>query len=244
MPHRELNLESNIQNFVAQLEQLFGSELVSITLYGSAAGVDYSMDRSDLNFLVLLKKVDSEKLKQAQKFTKNWQQRRIAAPLLLDTRTFELSVALFPMEFLEMKEQHESLFGVDPLAKLEVFTGHLRLQCEQELKGKQLRLPMAYIETQGKLALTEALLVGAVKSFGVIMRTLLRLKKIQPAREFLEILNQIEELFSIELEGFRRTHQIRMGFQHLDEEEAERLFFLFWQDVNRLADKAEALFRS
>ncbi len=244
MPNRELNLENNIQQFVSQLEHLYGPELTSITLYGSAAGVDYNMDRSDLNFLIIHKKINPDRMKQVQKWVKNWQQRRIAAPLMLDSQLLESSVAVFPMEFLEMKEQHETLYGADPFSKLEIPFQHLKLQCEQELKGKRLRLQTAYLETQGKTASMEAMLIGATKSFGVIMRTLLRLKSIQPAREFLETLNQIEELFTAELDGFRQTHQIRMGFQQLDEDEAQKVFVQFWHDVSTLTDKAEAIFRT
>ncbi len=243
MPKRELNLEVILQNFVSQMEQLFGDELRSVTLYGSAAGVDYNPERSDLNFLVIVKEIQSEKFQPMLRWVKGWRQRQIAVPLLLDLNLLESSVAHFPIEFSEMREQHETLYGEDPLKQLEIPLQYLKLQCEQELKGKRLRLPAAYVETQGEPLALEALLIAAVKSFGVLMRTLLKLKKISPAREFLEILDQIEHAFGLELEGVRQAHQLRMGFQHFDRDELDKLFHHLFYDVNQLALKAEAFFR-
>jgi hypothetical protein len=243
MPIRELNLENTLQTFVSQLEELYDQALVSVTLYGSAAGADYNPDRSDLNFLILLQQASPAELKKSLRHIKTWQQRRIATPLMLDLELLEASLALFPMEFLEMKDQHETLFGQDPLTKREIPLQQLKLQCAQELQGKRLRLHTTYLETQNQLPALEAMLIAAVKSFGVMMRTLLRLKAIQPAREFLEILNQVEETFQLELDGFRQAHQLRMGLQQLDTGEAEKLFSHFVQDVNALVLKADAVLR-
>ncbi|MBI3659012.1 hypothetical protein HY230_00885 [Candidatus Acetothermia bacterium] len=243
MPKRELNLENTLQLFVSQLEQLYGEELISVTLYGSTAGVDYNPERSDLNFLVILKNPDPAQLQKSVSLVRGWQQRRIATPLFLDPSLLESSLTLFPMEFLEMKDQHETLHGPDPLATLEVPAKYLKLQCEQELKGKQLRLSTAYLEAQGQQPALEELLIASVKSFGVIMRTLLRLKGLEPPREFLEILTEIERVFHLQPDGFREAHQLRMGFRRFDRDEAETLFRRIVQDVTVLGEQAEALFQ-
>ena len=243
MPKRELNLENTLQFFVSQLEQLYGEDLISVTLYGSTAGVDYNPERSDLNFLVILKELDLNQLRKSVSLVKGWPQRRIATPLFLDPSLLESSLALFPMEFLEMKDQHETLHGSDPLATLEVPAKYLKFQCEQELKGKQLRLHSAYLEAQAQQPALEELLIASVKSFGVIMRTLLRLKGLQPPREFLEILTEIERVFHLQPDGFREAHQLRMGFRRFDRDEAETLYKRLMHDVTSLADKAEDCFR-
>jgi hypothetical protein len=242
MPRREANLETVIQQFISQLQKLYGEELLSVTLFGSAAGVDYAPERSDLNFLVVLQHLDADRLQRAFRFLKEWRQRQLATPLLFEAGQLEPTARLFPLEFLEMQDQHETLYGPDPLAPLAVPPQHLKLQCEQELRAKGLRLYTAYLESQGQPAALEQLLIASVKSFGVIMRALLRLKQLPAPREFLEILSETERIFQIELEGFREAHQLRMGFRRLDAAEAEALFRHFAGNVKVLTRKAEAIF--
>ncbi|MFN4218669.1 MAG: hypothetical protein ACK4HB_05250, partial [Candidatus Bipolaricaulia bacterium] len=56
--------EHIIEKFAHEIQTLYGDDLVSLVLYGSAAGADFVPDRSDLNFLVVLKKVTPDALRK------------------------------------------------------------------------------------------------------------------------------------------------------------------------------------
>lgn len=235
--------EQTIEKFAHEIQTLYGDDLVSLILYGSAAGTDFVSDRSDLNFLVVLKRVTPEALRKAMPFVKTWHRQRITTPLFVDPEFLQSSLDVFPIEFSDMQEQHRLLAGRDILLELKISPKNLRLQCEEELKGKLLNLRRAYIETGGRIEALEELMVSSLKSFLVITRHLLRLKGLQPAHELLEILVQAEEAFGISLEAMRDVHSLRLGMIRLEKSDAQTLFDRYVADIEQLAACADTLFR-
>ncbi|MFN4218027.1 MAG: hypothetical protein ACK4HB_01875, partial [Candidatus Bipolaricaulia bacterium] len=135
------------------------------------------------------------------------------------------------------------LAGRDILLELKISPKNLRLQCEEELKGKLLNLRRAYVETGGRVEVLEELMVSSLKSFLIITRHLLRLRGLQPAHEFLEILVQAEEAFGISLEAMRDVHSLRLGMIRLEKSDAQTLFDRYLADIEQLAACADALLR-
>ena len=232
-----------IEKFTHEIQMLYGDDLVSLILYGSAAGTDFVPDRSDLNFLVVLRSVTPEALRKALPLVRAWHRQKIATPLFVDPEFLQSSLDVFPIEFLDMQEQHRLLAGKDILLDVKISPKNLRLQCEEELKGKLLNLRRAYLEAGGRVEALAELMVSSLKSFLVITRHLLRLKGIQPAREFLEILVQAEEAFGISLEAMRDVHSLRLGMIRLEKSDAQTLFDRYLADIERLAACADTLLR-
>ncbi len=235
--------EKNIQKFTHEIQTLYGDDLVSLILYGSAAGPDFVPGRSNLNFLVVLKTVTPEALRKSLPLHRDWQRQRIATPLFLDPEFLRSSLDVFPIEFLDMQAQHRLLAGQDLLLDLKISPKNLRVQCEEELKGKLLNLRASYLETGGRTEAIEELMVSSLKSFLIVTKHLLWLKGITPAREFLEVLNQAESAFGLTLEAMRDVHSIRVGAQRLDKSEAHKMFARYLAEVGALAAHADALFQ-
>lgn len=235
--------EKTIQRFTHEIHTLYGDDLISLILYGSAAGTDFVPDRSDLNFLVVLKRVTPEALRKAMPLVRDWHRQKIAAPLFVDPEFLRSSLDVFPIEFLEMQEQHRLLAGKDILLELKISPKNLRLQCEEELKGKLLNLYRGYLETGGRVEALEELMVSSLKSFLIATRQLLRLKGLKPAHEFLEILVQAEETFELSLEAIRDVHSLRLGAIRLDKSDAHTMFARYLSDVERLVARADTLFQ-
>ncbi|MDW8141623.1 MAG: hypothetical protein RMJ90_05010 [Candidatus Bipolaricaulota bacterium] len=235
--------EQTIEKFTREIQTLYGDDLISLILYGSAAGTDFVPDRSDLNFLVVLQRVTPEALRKALPLVRDWHRQRIATPLFVDPEFLKSSLDVFPMEFLDMQAQHRLLAGRDILLDLKVSPKNLRLQCEEELKGKLLHLRRAYLETGNRAAALEELMISSAKSFLVITRHLLRLKGLQPAHEFLEVLVQAEVAFGTPLEAIRDAHSLRLVALRLEKSEATALFERYLADIERLTVCADALFK-
>ncbi len=235
--------ERTIQRFTHEIQTLYDDDLVSLILYGSAAGTDFVPDRSDLNFLVVLKRVTLEALRKAVPLIRGWHRQRIATPLFADPDFLRSSLDVFPIEFLDMQERHRLLAGKDILLELNISLKNLRLQCEEELKGKLLSLWRAYLEAGGRVEALEELMVRSLKSFLVVTRYLLRLKGLQPAHEFLEILVQAEESFGISLEAMRDVHSLRLGMIRLEKSDAQTLFDRYLTEIEQLTACADALLR-
>lgn len=243
MRRLDTRTEQTIEKFTHEIQTLYGDDLISLILYGSAAGADFVPDRSDLNFLVVLKQVTLDALRKAMPLIRDWHRQKIATPLFVDPEFLKSSRDVFPIEFLDMQEQHRLLAGKDILLELEISPENLRLQCEEELKGKLLNLYRSYLETGGRAEAFEELMVASLKSFLVITRHLLRLKGLKPPREFLEILAQAEETLGLPLEALRDAHSLRLGAIRLDKAEVHALFARYLSDVETLAAKADALLR-
>lgn len=237
--------EGLLEGFVREVRDLYGDDLIAVILYGSAVGPEYIPGVSDLNLLVLLKEVGPGQLAKAAKLVPRWRKSRLS-PLFLDPEYIASSLDSFPIEFLEMKEQHRLLWGEeDPLARLEVSWESLRLQCEQELKGKWLRLRQAYLESAGDARELRRLLIASLSPFTVVLSTLLRLKGFPvPPREFLEVLAQVEAAFGLELDSFRRVYQLKQGYASPGRAEVLALFGQYLEEVGRLARAADQLFKS
>ena len=243
MAELDAKTEGTLRSFTREMRDLYGEDLISIILYGSAVGPDWVPGVSDLNLLVILREVGPEQLVKGLKHVKKWRKARIS-PLFLDPKYIESSVDAFPIEFLEMKEHHRLLWGEDPLEGLEVPQENLRLQCEQELKGKWLKLRQVYLETEGNPKRIRKLMIASLQPFGVVLGALLRLKGLAvPPREFLEVIAQVEEALGLELRAFREAYQLKQGFRSLDRAELNKLFARYLGEVRRLAQAADRLFK-
>ncbi|MGQ9477766.1 MAG: hypothetical protein ACUVRH_04665 [Candidatus Bipolaricaulia bacterium] len=235
--------EGLLNSFTREVRELYGDDLLAVILYGSAVGPEYIPGVSDLNLLVVLKEVGPRQLAKGFKYVARWRKSRLN-PLFLDPSYIESSLDSFPIEFLEMKERHLLLWGEDLLEGLEVPRENLRLQCEQELKGKWLKLRQAYLETAGDARELRRLLIASLSPFAVVLSALLRLKGFPiPPREFLEVLAQIEAAFGLELDAFRRAYQLKQGYANPGRRELLDLFAQYLEEVRRLAQAADQLFK-
>ena len=85
------------------------------------------------------------------------------------------SADFFPIEFLDLRASRQVLFGDDPFRDLEVHTGHLRLQCERELREKMMRLREAYIQVYDVPRKLTRLLTESYTTFVALFRRCLYL---------------------------------------------------------------------
>src|ERR1035437_2730682 len=129
--------------------KVFGSELVSLIVYGSAAAGSYVKGKSDINLLVVLSPAGIKKLDAAFDTVKCWKKRKVAVPLVMTKAFIESSLDCYPIEFLNMKNNHILIHGENVLEKLNFKPEDLRLQIEKELKGKLILLRQGYLETEG-----------------------------------------------------------------------------------------------
>jgi predicted nucleotidyltransferase len=196
--------EAVFEFFNREIQKIFGDEVVSVTLFGSAATEEYVPKKSDINFLVVLTENGIEQIDQVQKVFIRWQKKRISLPLFITKSYIDNSLDSFPVEFLNMKLAYRVISGEDVLGNLKINKEDLRLQCEHELKGKLLQLRQGFIQTGGNLKAMKSLVSRSIIAFTSIFKALLFLRDkeipkikheviIETCKEFKEI---DEELFS------------------------------------------------
>jgi hypothetical protein len=227
--------EQFIQEFAQQMAQAYGDALQAVILYGSGAGSHFVPGHSNLNLLVVLSEIRPADLREVTARLRRLRRERLE-PIFLTSSQLRTLPDTYPIEVLEMKEQHRVLHGEDLLASVHVAREKLWPQLMSELAGKSLRLRSLYVAAGGDARRLEPVFSPLVTSLGVLMRTLLRWSDegFPPPLEYLEIVTQLEERLGLDLPGLRDAYQVKLGMRRLMREELDALFLQLMRDVDLL----------
>ncbi|MBI2889652.1 MAG: nucleotidyltransferase domain-containing protein [Nitrospirae bacterium] len=237
----ESRFEASIEEVVRTVRDLFGGDLVSITLFGSAARGDFDPKRSDLNLLIVLKEVGYAELSRLAPFVPRWHRRRIATPVVVSPEYLSGATDVYPIELLEMRLGRRVLYGEDVLAGVEPSREAIRRQCEQDARGKLLHLRQVLLETGLKpRRLLEAMAVSA-SAFLRIGRWLLHLRGGEPLTTADELLRTLRAETGLPLEGIAAAARIRSGDLKPRRAEIPKLFENYLSDVLALTQYVDRL---
>lgn len=234
-------LENNLKQFQADVKALFGQDLVSVTVYGSAVTADYVPKKSDMNVLVVLTESGIGNLLPVQSYIRKWQKKKISNPLFLTESYIEESLDSFPIEFLNMQSDYVVLSGKDVLAGLAIDNKDLRLQCERELKGNLLHLRQGFIETQGKAKNLQMLIAESIVAFVSVFRGLLRLKQVEPASLKQDIIQQTCTEFKLNLQLFSTMFALRRGEKKMSKEDLEETVKQYIESIQLLSKTVDRM---
>jgi predicted nucleotidyltransferase len=129
-----------LKELVTKLEHALHDRLVSVVLYGSAAGEDHHAKFSDLNVLCVLKEITPRELSEAEPILRWWREHGHPAPNLMSEEEVHNSADCFPIEFRDMKDRRKVLYGLDVIADVKIDGKFYRAQIEHELRAKLFRL--------------------------------------------------------------------------------------------------------
>lgn len=229
-----------VPELVSDYKNLFGGDLLSIILYGSATGPEYNPGKSDINFLILLSEEGINKLDLAFSTVRKWRKRGVAVPLLLTKGYVESSLDIYPIEYLNLRNSYEVVFGEDILKDLKFDHEHLRLQCEREIKGKLLLLRESFLESLGKGNALQDIIRESLPAFLSIFEALLYLKGKEPPQSRRELIGAISEEFETDKQVFERLIDLREGKIRPKEQETMDLFKGYLREVRKLSIKVDA----
>ena len=228
-------VRKNVGLYIKEMLSIHGDKIISVALYGSAVGKDFSKKASDINIAVIFSEIGYLELKKSQKLISKGIKKRIPAPLFLTKSYIESSSDVFPIEFLEMKENHTTIDGDDILSGLEVSSDNLRLECESQIKGKLIRIRQAYLEIGGKKGGVEKLLKESLNSLIPVFKGLLRLKGIVPTSSKEEILRETTKAFEGNPEVFVKIFQDRQNDERIAGKDIESFFEMYLTQLQGLA---------
>ncbi|MGD8388547.1 MAG: hypothetical protein PVG49_15480 [Desulfobacteraceae bacterium] len=227
--------EEVFKDITADYVEVFGEDLLSILLYGSAAGGEYRPGRSDLNFLMVLTEAAIEHLDRAFKTVDRWRKRYVAVPLFVTETYVQSSLDVFPIEYLDMQRRHVTVYGPDVLEGLTFDPEHVRLQCEREIKGKLLLLREGFLETGGKARGLKELITQSLPAFAAIFKALLYLQgKEIPARKA-DVFKRGAEGLGLDSGLFEALASVREERDKPNEERLNRLVKDYLREVRKLA---------
>ena len=239
MPEIPESVRATLRPYLAQVQTLFGASLEAVILYGSAAGGDYLPGKSNINLLILLAKQDMELLKQYAALHKRWQKEQVVVPLFLTAVELKSSLELFPLEYLEIQEQHVLLAGRDPFPELRIDVRNLRLQCEQELRGNLLRLRQRFVEGGGTTEATTILLPLSLTALLPCLRGLLRVAGKPAERSADGVLKAVQQHWGIDCAAFQDVLNLKRGILSPGPAEAPRLFERYATALQSLIERLD-----
>ena len=222
-------------------QQAFGAHLISIILFGSAAGGDYIPGKSDLNFLITLTDQGVERLDLVLELVARWRKRNVAIPLFMTRSYINCSLDAYPIEFINMKRHYVVVTGEDVLADLAFDPCHIRLQLERELRGKLLHLRSGYLATEGSARKIRELISVSLTAFISLFGALLYLGNVPIPHGKREIVAAAGATFGIDADVFLKCDQMRTKTDRFSRDEVKALFRDYSKEVSRLCDQVEQM---
>ena len=221
--------------------KVFGNELVSLILYGSAAGGSYIRGKSDLNLLVVLTPAGMEKFADVLDTVKFWRKHRVAVPLIMTRDFIESSLDSYPIEFLNMKNNHILIYGENILGGLNFNPADLRLQIERELRGKLILLQQGYLTAQGKPRQIRQLISNSFTAFISILNALLYFKQGKAPQGRRDTIKEAAKLFTVDETIFMLCADIKEGKDKLSSGEVVDVFRKYLREVNNICNIVDSL---
>jgi predicted nucleotidyltransferase len=231
--------KAGVKALCKSLQSILKNDLESIILYGSGAREDYRPKRSDINLLIIAKKINVPVIKSVLEPTQKGRQFGIA-PLLMTESDILTSTDAFPVKFISIKESYRVLAGKDVLKDLTINKEHIRLRCEQEIKNLLMRMRRYYLLNQGQgLSWYMAQCIGGFLE-NLRMITSLSENEIPERDKIIEIASK---KFKIDAKTLQKIQTLRNQDSPLAREEEEKLFSDFMEIVTKIAQIADDLER-
>jgi len=228
-------VKKRVVPYLQNLFDVHNENIVSVFVYGSAAGKDFVPKRSDINLLIVFRQLQFDDLKKSLKIVSKGIEKKITAPLFLTRRHIETSADVFPVEFMELKENHILLYGEDIWESLNIDKANIRLQCEEQIKGKLIRLRQAYLEVGLKKKGIEALIKESLYALMPIFRNMLRLKGKTPPVGKEDILIGLCAEFDLDTDIFLTILKDKKNDEKIGSQELEPAFERYIGEIYKLA---------
>lgn len=165
------------KEFLDSLKTVHGRNLNSVIIYGSILSGGFDPNLSDINLLILLNEANPEQIIKMGKYCAKMIKECNITPMVMSIEEFRTSADIFPMEYYDIKEFHETIFGEDAAEKIIIEGENLRHQTEERLRGCINSLRQILMFSGGD---PETLFIAAKNTKGIcntIFRSILRLKR-------------------------------------------------------------------
>ena len=230
-----------IKPFIYEILDKYSDKIHSIHITGTAITDDFNEKMSDVNSLFVLKEMDLKFLELIAPLGKKYGKNRVAAPLIMTPEYIKSSLDVFPIEFLNFKLVHSTVFGEDILADIEINQRDLRHQCERELKTQLIGLRQGYISSLGnKKTLTEGF-VNSITAYIPLFRGIIVLFGKKPPLRQSEVITALSEAVDINTDIFVKVLKEKHGKLKLSIDELNTIFEDYYTATEKLGKIVDAI---
>ncbi|MFQ5675746.1 MAG: nucleotidyltransferase domain-containing protein [bacterium] len=228
--------EEIFEEFTGDFQTAYGSDLVSIILYGSGARGQYVANRSDMNFLIVLSENGIDRLEKSLEFISKWQKINVAVPLFLTENYIRSALDTFPLEFLDMKNGYRLVSGKDVLKDIEIKKEDLRRQIERELRGKLIQLRAGFLSTGADREQLRGMLAASVSTFVSIFAGMLHLKDEEIPTSRTQIFEKTARLFGLDATALTPVLAVKSGQLRGSKVQLQEICLGFIRQIRQLVE--------
>jgi len=229
------------QRWLSPVQARLGDAFLSAYITGGALSEGFDPERRHVNVLVVTKELPISRLDQIAAAVPQTTKPPHIDPLFMTLQQVQRSLDVFPIEWTDMKERHWRLEGVNLLDTLQVPQTYLRLQVEQELRGKHLRLLQEYLTSGGRPERLHAALARLASGFHTIFRALIRLHGEAPPPSLDRVIARVAEIHDLDALALTGAHRLRSQNKHPGVEETRAIYRGFLAQVERLTIAVDGL---
>ena len=241
----DLNLRADIaaryQPFLDEILASRRDAIHSIYIVGSALTVDFDPKVSDINSVIVLHKMDLQFLGFLAPLGKKYGKKRVAAPLIMTPAYIDQSLDVFPIEFLNIKLLHDTLFGDDIFRDPDIKKSDLRQACERELKVKLIGLRQGYISARGDRKILARDFAASFAGYMPLFKAILVLLGKTAPQNNQALLNALTEATTVDTTVFHQVlKQKKEGLQP-SIQQMNTIFEDYYTAVEKLGKTIDAL---
>ena len=241
----EINLRTDIADrykpFRDVLLQNHQDKLHSVYIVGSALTQDYDPKISDINSVIVLHKMDLKFLELLAPLGRKFGKKRIAAPLFMTPAYIDKSRDVFPIEFLNIKLLHHTVFGTDIFKDLDIKLSDLRQQCERELKVKLIGLRQGYISAAGDQKILTRGLVDTFSGCMPLFKAIIVLSGKETPQKNMEILSVLTDITGISTDAIKQVFDLKSRNTKPTIEKLNIVFRDYYEVIAQLGEMIDAL---
>lgn len=223
-----------IRPFLDEVLEKYGQKIHSIYVTGTALTDDFDEKNSDVNSVIVLKEMDLRFLELLAPLGKKYAKKRVGAPLIMTPEYIHDSLDVFPVEFLNYKLIHVTVYGEDLFDKVKIERMDLRHQCERDIKSKLIWLRQGYISSQGdKKILTEGF-VKSITGYMPLFRGIITLAGKEPPILQSEVIRTLSDAVKIDTGIFAKVLREKREKARLSIDELNTIFEDYYSVTEKL----------
>jgi len=203
------------------------------------AAIKFGTEGEPNNLLFVLNKIDFEVLEQIKGLMNKYGKKLPVVPLFFTKYELKEGSDVFPLEFLDIKQPHELLYGIDVVNQIKFEKRHVRIQLEFEIRSKLIHLRENYIWIKTKEDLRD-LLISAVPSLMPLFYGLLFLKDAKAPTELNALFGMIAEHYKINVQILKKIKSLRNKKIKANDNELRKYvkdLMLFLKELVEIVDK-------
>jgi hypothetical protein len=238
MRYPDLNTAA-IEKFQLFQHEIMGrcqTNIHSIAVTGSVLTADFNPDKSDINSIFVLHKMDLKFLEILATLGKKYRKKRIGVPLIMTPGYITDSLDVFPMEFLNINMLHYNIHGEDLFSKLEIIPSNLRLQCERELKARLIGLRQGYITSMGDRKMLMTMFFNSISGYIPLFRAIIFLLGKEPPLINDDVLTTLTAASGVETTVFKTVLQYKKQPLKLTLEQINAIFQDYYAATEKLGN--------